>query len=139
MSQHERMNKMKMKMKLMAGALASVLLIAGCSADKEEADTPKDETPVEQTTDQDKATTEIKQNEDLTKKIQDEKGVIDGQAYEQDGTAIGTLLLEKDVSDDDAKKLAERYADEIKKEYKDLPVNVQAVRDGENVANITLD
>lgn len=75
----------------------------------------------------------------MTKKIQDEKGVIDGQAYEQDGTAIGTLLLDKEVSDKDAKELAERYADEIKKEYKDLPVNVQAVRDGENVANITLD
>lgn len=65
--------------------------------------------------------------------------MLDGQAYEQDGMAIGTLVLEADVSDADAKKLAEKYADELKKEYKDLPVNVQAVRAGENVANISLD
>lgn len=48
-------------------------MITGCSTDKEEADKPKEETPIEQITDQDKAKTEIKQNEDLTKKIQDEK------------------------------------------------------------------
>lgn len=131
-----------MKKILIAGFLGSALLITGCSSDKDEtADKPKEEAPVEQSTDQEKqpASTDVKQNEELTKQIQDEKGVIDGQAYEQDGTAVGTLLLDKEVSDEDAKELAERYADEIKKEYKDLPVNVQAVRDGENVANVTLD
>lgn len=72
-------------------------------------------------------------------KIQNEKAVSDGQVYERDGTAVGTLLLDKEVSDEDAKKLAERFADEIKKEYKALPVNEKAVRDGENVASVTLD
>jgi hypothetical protein len=48
-------------------------------------------------------------------------------------------MLEKEVNDVDAKELAERYADEIKIEYKELPVNVQAIRDGENVANIQVD
>jgi hypothetical protein len=80
---------------------------------------------------------QIEQNKELTKQVKQEKGVIDGQVYEQDGMAIGTLLLEKKVSDKDAKRLAEKYADELKKEYKDLVINVQAVRDGENVANIT--
>ena len=51
--------------------------------------------------------------------------------------AIGTLILDKKVSNKDAKKLAEKYAEELKDEYKDLKVNVQAVRDGKNVANIT--
>ena len=104
MSHDEKMRNMKMK--LMAGALASVLLITGCSANKEEADTPKEETPVEQTSDQDKETSEIKQNEDLTKQVQDEKGVLGGQVYEQNGTAIGTLLLDKEVSDKRCKEIS---------------------------------
>lgn len=80
-----------------------------------------------------------KQNEELTKQVKDEKGVLDGQVYEQDGKAIGTLVLDKTVSDKDAKKLAEKYAEELKVEYKGMKVNVQAVRDGKNVANITID
>lgn len=104
----------------------TALLLVGCS-DSEE---PKKDAVVPDTQ-------EIVQNEELTKQVKDEEGVIDGQVYEQNGIAIGTLVLEASVSDEDAKKLAERYAEEIKEEYKDLQVNVQAVRDGENVANIT--
>lgn len=33
-------------------------------------------------------------------------------------------------------KLAEKYAKDLEKTYKDLNVNVQAVKNGENVANI---
>lgn len=122
-----------MKTKLLTGALAASFLIAGCSADEE----PSEETPVEET--EQEAAPGVEQNEDLTKAVKDEEGVIDGQVYEQDGTAVGTLLLDKKVKDADAKKLAEKYADEIKKKYPDLPVNVQAVRDGKNVANVQLE
>ncbi|MED1420734.1 hypothetical protein P4U09_11600 [Bacillus smithii] len=79
----------------------------------------------------------IKQNKELTKKVKDEKGVLDGQVYEQDNMAYGTLILDKKVSEKDAKKLAEKYAEELKDEYKGKKVNVQAVRNGKNVANIT--
>ncbi|WP_438315195.1 hypothetical protein [Sporosarcina sp. FA9] len=128
-----------MKMKIMIGVLGALLLVTGCSADKEKSELKTDKTPIEQGTDKEEAAQSEKENEALTKKIQDEEGVMGGRVYEQSGTAIGILMLEKEVNDEDAKKLAERYADEIKKEYKDLPVNVQAIRDGENVANIQLD
>lgn len=48
-------------------------------------------------------------------------------------------MLDKKASDTEAKKLAEKYAKELKEEYKDMKVNVQAVRGGKNVANITVD
>lgn len=79
------------------------------------------------------------QNQEMTEKVKDEEGVLNGQVYTQDDVAIGTLVLDKGVSDEDAKKLAEKYAKEIKEEYQDTKVNVQAVRDGENVVNITLE
>lgn len=44
-----------MKKTLLAGILGCVLLITGCSSDKDEtADKPKEEAPIEQTTDQEK-------------------------------------------------------------------------------------
>lgn len=119
-----------MKKYLLISVLA--LSLAACNDEK----TKEPETNNEQQTESNQ---EIVQNEELTKSILEEEGVIAGQAYEQDGLAVGTLSLEANVSDKDAKKLAEKYADELKKEYEDLSVNVQAVRDGKNVANISLD
>lgn len=121
----------KMKKKIIAGVFSALLIVAGCSNNED----PKPKETENQ--EQNEQSQEIKQNEELTKKVRDEDGVIDGQVYEQDGMAIGTLVLDKKVSDNDAKKLAEKYAEELEEEYKDMKINVQAVRDGENVANIT--
>ncbi|SOB90476.1 hypothetical protein SAMN05880501_101167 [Ureibacillus xyleni] len=120
-----------MKKKIIAGVFSALLIVAGCSNNED----PKPKETENQ--EQNEQSQEIKQNEELTKKVRDEDGVIDGQVYEQDGMAIGTLVLDKKVSDNDAKKLAEKYAEELEEEYKDMKINVQAVRDGENVANIT--
>lgn len=108
------------------------LLLSACSDEISKVSETNDNQQTEETQ-------KIVQNEELTKSILEEEGVIAGKAYEQDGLAVGTLSLEADVSDEDTKKLAEKYAGALKKEYKDLPVNVQAVRDGENVVNISLD
>lgn len=118
-----------MKKKVLVGIFSAFLLIAGCSNNEE---LKKGDIKQEQ-----KQESKAIQNEELTKQVKDEKGVLDGQVYEQGDMAIGTLVLDKKVSDKDAKKLAEKYAEELKDEYKDLKVNVQAVRDGKNVANIT--
>lgn len=154
-----------MKLKWLLSMLTVLLLVVGCSDkdknkdgsdtatgtnnqvvdNKETTNDKNNEEEGENTTSQPDQGTDIsentelqiEQNKELTKQVKQEKGVIDGQVYEQDGMAIGTLLLEKKVSDKDAKRLAEKYADELKKEYKDLVINVQAVRDGKNVANIT--
>ncbi|WP_339263911.1 hypothetical protein [Geobacillus sp. FSL K6-3411] len=125
-----------MKLKIWVSLFLVLLLAVGCSANEEKkANEPKKEV----TTAKEEQTSELVQNKELTKKVKEEEGVLDGQVYTQDGMAVGTLVLDKKVSDADAKKLAEKYAKELKEEYKDMKVNVQAVRGGKNVANITLD
>lgn len=118
-----------MKKKVLVGVFSAFLLVAGCSKNEEP---KKDEVKQEQNQE-----SKIVQNKELTKQVKDEKGVLNGQVYEQGDMAIGTLVLDKKVSDKDAKKLAEKYAEELKAEYKDKKINVQAVRNGKNVANIT--
>jgi PBP1b-binding outer membrane lipoprotein LpoB len=125
-----------MKLKIWVSLFLVLLLAVGCSANEEKkANEPKKEV----TTAKEEQTSELVQNKELTKKVKEEEGVLDGQVYTQDGMAVGTLVLDKKVSDADAKKLAEKYSKELKEEYKDMKVNVQAVRDGKNVANITLE
>ncbi|MFD3155920.1 hypothetical protein ACFIJ5_03505 [Haloimpatiens sp. FM7330] len=79
----------------------------------------------------------VKQDKDLTKSIKNEKEVSEGQVYVKDNNVIGVMLIKKGVSADRAKQLANEYAAKLKKQYKDKKVNVQAVQDGKNVANIT--
>lgn len=125
-----------MKKKLLVSISLSLLLVAGCSNNEE----PKQEQKqVTKDTKKNENTqkAEVKQDKDLTKKVKEEEGVIEGQIYMQDDTAVGTLILDKKVSKEDAKKLAEKYAEELKSTYKDKKINVQAVKDGKNVANIT--
>lgn len=124
---------MKIKLFICLCTVFFLTLLLGCStSDNHLNDFEEDESKVT-----DEKTTE--KNELLTEKVENEEGVLAGQVYTQENIAIGTLLLDKSVSDEDAKKLAEKYAKEIKEEYQDMKVNVQAVRDGENVANITLE
>lgn len=124
--------------KILFSLMTLTIILGGCAQDKETTEEKKVENQKEETSQKDKdAENESKQDKELTEKIANEKGVIGGQVYVQDGTAIGTLILDKSVSDEDGKELAERYADEIKETYNDLPVNVQVVKDGENIASIT--
>lgn len=119
--------------RLMSSLLAVFLLVVGASGcSNDGGKTKKDNQNATQ-----QQELKIKQNKELTKKVKDEEGVLDGQVYEQDNMAYGTLVLDKKVSNKDAKQLAEKYAAELKDEYKGKKVNVQAVRNGKNVANIT--
>ncbi|WP_411682655.1 hypothetical protein [Clostridium thailandense] len=87
----------------------------------------------------DKDPKKIVVDKNYTKDLKKENGVQNGQVYVQNGIAIGTILLKDSVSDADAKALAEKYANELKKTYKDMKVNVQAVKAGKNTANIILE
>ena len=130
-----------MNNKALAVVFSAFLLAAGCSNNEETKteETKQEKKQVTQDTKKsaDTKKEEVKQNKDLTKKVKEEDGVIDGQVYMQDDTAVGTLVLDKKVSKEDAKKLAEKYAKELESTYKDKKINVQAVKDGKNVANIT--
>ncbi|UII55682.1 hypothetical protein LS684_18965 [Cytobacillus spongiae] len=109
--------------------------IAGCSNVEEE----KQDLNKSQDKTSEHGSKEIMQNEKYTEMVLDEEGVKNGQVYEENGVVFGALVLEEIVSDERAKELANKYAQELKNEYKNLKVNVQAVRNGENVANITID
>jgi ABC-type phosphate transport system substrate-binding protein len=87
----------------------------------------------------DKDPTKTVEDKSYTEDIEKEKGVQAGKVYIQDGTAIGTMIIKDSFSDADAKKLAEKYAAQLKETYKDMKINVQAVKGGKNIANITLE
>jgi PBP1b-binding outer membrane lipoprotein LpoB len=125
-----------MKLKIWSSLFLVLLFAVGCSANEEK---KLNEPKKAETTTKEEQTNEPKQNKELSKIVKEEEGVLDGQVYTQNGMAVGTLVLDKKVSNADAKKLAEKYAKELKEEYKDMKVNVQAVHNGKNVANVTLE
>ena len=68
-----------------------------------------------------------------------EKGVEGGQIYVQNNTAVGVILAAKDADEAAVKAIATKYANEMKKTYKDMKVNFQVIKDGKNIVNINLD
>ena len=134
-----------MKWKLLMNVIMVLLFMAGCSANNESAGGVDNDLPGEideqgivrrVTHKQENTLLKSKQNNELTMKLKAEKGVMDGQVYTQNNMAIGTLVLDRSISNEAAQKLAEKYVAELKREYKNMRVNVQAVRDGEDVITI---
>ncbi|GAA0179323.1 hypothetical protein SH2C18_22130 [Clostridium sediminicola] len=120
------MNKKIRKVISTVALLLVVSNLAGCS---------QKHTPVKP----DKDPTKIVEDKDITKDLNEEEAIEGSKVYLKDDTAIGTMIIKEGVSQEDAKALAEKYAKEIKETYKDMKVNVQAVQNGENLANITLE
>lgn len=77
-------------------------------------------------------------NDNKTAQLKKEKAIKNGKVYVQNNKAIATMIVKSGVSDSEAKALAQKYAKEIKAEYKNMPVTVLAVRDNKNVANIKI-
>ncbi|WP_406542071.1 hypothetical protein [Clostridium ljungdahlii] len=48
------------------------------------------------------------------------------------------MIIKSGVSDQEAKYLAQKYAQDLKKKYKNMQVNVMAVRDNKNIVNLTV-
>ncbi|MCT8978543.1 hypothetical protein N4T77_18295 [Clostridium sp. CX1] len=81
----------------------------------------------------------VEQDTKKTKQLKKEKQVSDGQVYFQDDSVVATMIIKDNISESDAKALADKYAKELKSTYKDKKVNVQAVQKGKNIANITIE
>lgn len=82
----------------------------------------------------------------MTKKIEKENIVSGSKVYIQDKMIIATMLINKDAKEEDVQVVANQYAQELKAkynnlqgEYKGMSINVQAVQDGKNVANILIE
>ncbi len=80
---------------------------------------------------------EIIKDSTLTKELGDEKIVEIGQIYVRGGIAYGAIVVRDNASNKEARKVAEKYMEKLKKKYKDMKINVQVVRNGENIVNLT--
>ncbi|WP_077214988.1 hypothetical protein [Bacillus dakarensis] len=124
-----------MDKKMLVCIFSVLLLVSGCSNDKE---TEKANKTVEENQQSEKELNVNEKSIQLEKKIKEEDGVIDGQVYEEEDKAIGKIVLDKKVSNEDAKNLVEKFSKELKKEYKDKVVSVQATKDGKVVEEMTI-
>lgn len=80
----------------------------------------------------------ITEDESKTKKLKKEDIILNGRVYTQDNKVIVTMVIKEGVSDQKIKELAQEYGENLKKEYKNMPVNVLAVRDNKKVVDITI-
>lgn len=78
-------------------------------------------------------------DQELTESLKGEEEVSDGRVYEQGDFMVGTLAIESGVPQSRIDELVEKYAQQIKKKYPDKKVNVQAVQNNENVADVTIE
>ncbi len=68
-----------------------------------------------------------------------DEAVMAGELNVGDDLVTQTMLINEGIAEEDVVKLAEKIANELKEEYPDKRVNVQAVQDGNNLANILLE
>ena len=68
-----------------------------------------------------------------------DEAVIDGALNVGDDLVTQTMLIKEGITEEDITKLAEKIARDLKEEYPDKRINVQAVQDGVNMANILLE
>ncbi|WP_434291609.1 hypothetical protein [Clostridium botulinum] len=94
--------------------------------------------PKHEATKPDKDPKKLVQDKNYTKDLTEEKEVKKGQVYIQNNTVICVMIIKDDVKEADAKELLNKYAKELKKSYKDMPVNAQAVLKGKNIGNVVL-
>jgi hypothetical protein len=134
---------MKGKIKSLGIATIMLLLIlsfTACSFGNKSAQQNGDS---EKTTQTSKSTEETKgakitEDVDKTAQLKKEKSILNGKVYVQNNTVIATMVIKEGTSDKEAKDMAQKYADSLKKKYKNMQVNVMAVRDNKNIANITI-
>lgn len=93
----------------------------------------------DQSKEEEKEEDKIVKQEDLTEKLKKESIVADGQVYFQGDYVIATILAKEGSKEDEVKKLADKYAQDLKKKYDDKKVNVQAISGGKNVATVILE
>ncbi|MCY6370983.1 hypothetical protein [Clostridium ganghwense] len=82
----------------------------------------------------------------MTEKITKEDIVSGSKVYIKGKTITATMIIKKGVKQENITKIANQYAQELKKQYKNLQeeykgmtINVQAVQGGKNVANILIE
>ncbi len=86
----------------------------------------------------DKDPKKLVQDINRTKQLSKEKDLDTGQVYVKNNMVTATMAFKDNVSQEDAKKLISKYEDALKKEYKDMKINIQAVQNNKSIANIVI-
>ncbi|MTK12858.1 MAG: hypothetical protein F8N39_12495 [Clostridiaceae bacterium] len=118
--------------------MALVLSMTACSFGNKTSKSTND-TKQSAQTNQNNNGPKLEQDIKKTKQLKKEKEIIDGQVYVQNNMVTATMIIKDNVSENDGKALADKYAKDLKASHKDMKVNVQAVQNGKNIANITIE
>lgn len=132
------MKQLTKRLSALSITAALVISMSGCSFGKDSSKQNNNTNQSEQNSKKEEAP-KVQQDAKKTEQLKKEKQVFDGQVYLQGDSVIATMVIKDDVSESDAKALADKYAKELKKAYKDKKINVQAVQKGKNIANITIE
>jgi outer membrane murein-binding lipoprotein Lpp len=87
----------------------------------------------------DKDPKKLVQDVKRTDQIKKEKDLISGQVYVRNNMVTATMLFKDTISEKDAKDLVNKYTEALKKEYKGMKINIQAVQKGKNIANVIIE
>lgn len=125
--------------------IALTIIAGGCSKKqspkvvekKPNAQEQKIEVDLKDKTEEDK--NKIVKEEDFTEKIKKEDVVADGQVYFQGEYVVATMVVKDGANEEEVKRKADQYAKDLKKKYRDKKVNVQAVGNGKNIANVEIE
>ncbi|AWI03147.1 hypothetical protein [Clostridium drakei] len=86
----------------------------------------------------DKDPKKLVQDVKRTNQIKKEKDLITGEVYIRDNRVTATMVFKDDISKEESKKLIDKYVEALKKEYKGMKINVQAVQKDKSIANINV-
>lgn len=86
----------------------------------------------------DKDPKKLVQDKNYTQDLKKEKEIKDGQIYLQNNVVMCVMVVKDNVKKADAKVLLNKYAKELKKAYKNMPVDAQAVQKGKNIGIVTI-
>lgn len=111
------------KLTLIAICMSIFMSLAGCySAVKPDKDPKK-----------------LVQDVKRTNQIKKEKDLTNGQVYVKNNMVTTTMVFKDSVSEKDANDLVNKYTEALKKEYKGMKINIQAVQKGKNIANVVIE
>ena len=71
-------------------------------------------------------------------RVLEDPRILEGRVHIENGRAVGTILLDKQVTEKEAHQLAQRYAIEIRDVYTTFPANVHVVQGGRNMFTVEL-
>ncbi|MBV7272643.1 hypothetical protein [Clostridium thailandense] len=111
--------------------LAAFMSFTGCSLTQKNNNSSKTEVKTNEAP-------KIVEDKKNTDQLKTHKELLDGKVYTQGDYAVATMIIKDNVSEADAKTLAESYAKQLKQQYSNKKINVQAVKGGKNIANVTL-